>query len=60
MDMQKEFKHCEPKVDFEEIPATTDGSGVRHYDTPTGRYPSVTTVVGWEKREFFKEWRKDA
>lgn len=57
--MQKVFTHHEPKIEFEEIPAHTDGSGVRHYNTPTGKYPSVTTVVGWEKREFFKEWRKE-
>ena len=57
--MQKVFTHYEPKIKFEEIPAHTDGNGVRHYNTPTGKYPSVTTVVGWEKRKFFAEWRKE-
>lgn len=31
----------------------------RIYVTPEGNeYPSVTTVVGWKKREFFAEWRR--
>jgi genome maintenance exonuclease 1 len=35
----------------------TDGK--RMYVTPEGnKYPSVTTVTGWKKREFFAEWRK--
>lgn len=58
MNMQKVFKHHEPKIEFEDIPAFTDATGIRHYNTPTGRYPSVTTVTGWEKKEFFKEWRQ--
>jgi genome maintenance exonuclease 1 len=33
--------------------------GKRLYVTPEGnKYPSVTTVTGWKKREFFAEWRK--
>ncbi len=37
---------------------TTDNS--RYYVTPEGKhYPSVTTVVNWDKREFFAEWRKN-
>ena len=33
--------------------------GQRFYLSPTGKYlPSVTTVTGWEKSNFFKEWRK--
>ena len=28
------------------------------YQTPEGRFPSVTTVVGWKKNQFFAEWRK--
>lgn len=31
----------------------------RYYDTPEGKFPSVTTVTGWEKRKFFAEWRKN-
>ena len=29
------------------------------YQTPEGRFPSVTTVVGWKKNQFFAEWRKN-
>jgi genome maintenance exonuclease 1 len=33
--------------------------GKRFYLTPEGnRYPSVTTVTGFSKREFFAEWRR--
>lgn len=30
----------------------------RSYSTPDGIFPSVTTVVGFEKQQFFAEWRK--
>jgi len=33
-------------------------NGSRFYETPGGIFPSVTTVVGWEKQLFFSEWRK--
>jgi genome maintenance exonuclease 1 len=32
--------------------------GKRFYETPGGIFPSVTTVVGWEKQNFFANWRK--
>jgi genome maintenance exonuclease 1 len=39
---------------------TTYIDGGRFYSAPNGElYPSVTTVTGWEKREFFAEWRKN-
>jgi genome maintenance exonuclease 1 len=31
--------------------------GKRFYATPDGEFPSVTTVVGWEKQAFFAKWR---
>ena len=38
----------------------TDENGKRFYSTPSGAvYPSVTTVVGWEKNEFFAKWRAE-
>ena len=41
-----------------DLSSVTQEDGSRFYETPKGvRYPSVTTVVGYEKREFFKEWR---
>lgn len=34
--------------------------GIRHYVTPSGNvFPSVTSVVGYEKNIFFAEWRKN-
>jgi ATP-dependent exoDNAse (exonuclease V) beta subunit len=45
--------------DLQDLESSTFSDGSRFYTTPTGqKYPSVTTVVGWEKREFFKEWRE--
>lgn len=32
--------------------------GLRLYSTPDGLFPSVTSVVGWEKQKKFAEWRK--
>lgn len=32
--------------------------GSRHYETPGGIFPSVTTVMGWEKQKFFADWRR--
>lgn len=32
--------------------------GVRIYSTPDGFFPSVSTVVGWEKQKQYADWRK--
>jgi hypothetical protein len=32
-------------------------NGKRLYETPEGIFPSVTTVVGFRKQQFFAEWR---
>jgi genome maintenance exonuclease 1 len=40
-----------------ELPAAERVDGF--YQTPDGRFPSVTTVVGWKKNQFFAEWRKN-
>jgi len=38
---------------------SVEENGKRFYLTPNGkRYPSVTTVVGFEKNKFFAEWRR--
>lgn len=38
----------------------TDADGTRFYQAPNGEwYPSASTVVNWEKKEFFQEWQKD-
>ena len=58
MHMQKTFTHKD--MVFENVPSTTESNGMRFYQAPNGhKYPSVTTVTGWEKSNFFKEWRKN-
>lgn len=36
---------------------SAESDNIRLYSTPDGIFPSVTTVVGWEKRLFFESWR---
>ncbi len=55
--MRKNFTHITADV-LDEISAVTTDTG-RFYESPEGRYPSVTTVTGWEKRKFFAKWRKN-
>ena len=53
MYMQKIFNHIELPEHIEslaEMKANTGGDGTRTYSTPVGNFPSVTTVVGWEKQ----------
>lgn len=54
--IQKKFNHCFT-LSERHINAEETSSG-RLYVTEEGSFPSVTTVVGWEKQEFFKVWRK--
>jgi len=51
----KKFTHLEKKTfcNLEEV--IKDNK--RFYTTPDGDYPSVTTVVGFKKQQFFAEWR---
>jgi len=44
-----------PKEGIERI----ETNGVRLYSTPDGTFPSVTSVVGWEKQKQFADWRKN-
>ena len=60
--MQKVFNHVELPEHIKslaEMKANTLDDGSRTYSTPVGEYPSVTTVVGWEKNKFFAEWRRN-
>ena len=51
------FQHT-PEFEFGTL-QTQIANGKRHYVIPGGGlYPSVTTVTGFEKNEFFKEWRE--
>ena len=56
--MQKQFKHVKLPFEFEDI-STTNENGQRFYLYEDERYPSVTTVTGWKKRQFFAKWRKN-
>mgnify|MGYP003641965192 CR=1 FL=1 len=57
MDM-KQFTHVALDEKFSNL-KTTNENGQRYYETPEGFYPSVTTVTGWEKKNFFAKWRRD-
>jgi hypothetical protein len=52
----KQFKHNPINLSCELKEITKDGK--RFYSTPGGEFPSVTTVVGDKKKQFFAEWRK--
>lgn len=54
---QKKFTHISEEKKAELLSEENDSG--RFYVTPEGKFPSVTTVTGWEKRKFFAEWRKN-
>ena len=54
---QKRFIHVDKTWKIEDLTTVTEDNG-RWYNSPIGNLPSVTTVTGWEKSEFFKEWRQ--
>lgn len=51
----KHFNHLSNIISCELQEVTKDGK--RFYSTPCGEFPSVTTVVGFKKQQFFAEWR---
>ena len=54
----KKFRHIDLESAFDDLPVEQK-SGLRFYKSPNDKWlPSVTTVTGWSKREFFAEWRK--
>ena len=52
----KKFTHN--TVDITGTLTEVSQDGKRFYSTPEGTFPSVTTVVGFEKQKFFAEWRE--
>lgn len=54
---QKKFKHITEEQKAQLLSEENDSG--RYYVTPEGKFPSVTTVTGWEKRKFFAEWRRN-
>jgi len=56
---EKKYNHTKLDVEFDTLPVE-QRNGLRFYQSPSGKWlPSVTTVTGWSKREFFKKWRTD-
>ena len=52
------FNYCPPK-DLQDLQSTTFPDGKRYYTLPDGtRLPSVTTVLGAQKKQGIMEWRK--
>jgi hypothetical protein len=51
----KKFNHKPIKIEASLKEVNTDGK--RFYETPDGVFPSVTSVVGFEKQKFFSQWR---
>jgi genome maintenance exonuclease 1 len=52
----KQFVHKDLLIEGEIKEAGIDGK--RLYQTPEGIFPSVTSVVGFKKQQFFAEWRR--
>jgi genome maintenance exonuclease 1 len=52
----KKFEHKPINLECEIKEVTRDDK--RFYQTPGGEFPSVTSVVGFQKQQFFAEWRK--
>jgi genome maintenance exonuclease 1 len=50
------FVYCPPK-ELPDLKSVTKQDGTRHYAVGKDLYPSVTTVLGERKKEFFKAWR---
>ena len=60
MMIAKKFNHVDVDCTFQNLPTTYGSDGSRYYCTEDGnKYPSVTTVTGWEKQAFFAEWRRN-
>ena len=51
----KIFVHKPISIDCQLKEVSSEGK--RLYETPDGVFPSVTTVVGFKKQQFFAEWR---
>ena len=52
----KQFKHN--LIESVDTLSEVQKDGKRFYSTPDGEFPSVTTVVGYGKQQFFAEWRR--
>ena len=52
------FKHNIVELPEQSI-SKIEKNGIRLYSTPEGIFPSVTSVVGWEKNKKFANWREN-
>lgn len=50
------FTHVGPPIELPKLTSQTSASGVRHYTTPEGTFPSITTVLGHKEKPWLKEW----
>jgi genome maintenance exonuclease 1 len=51
------FTYCPPK-DLQDLKSETSSDGKRYYTLPDGtKLPSVTTVIGAQKKHIFQAWR---
>ena len=54
----KIFEHTTPVQKLDNDLEVKQANGQRFYKSPNGEFlPSVTTVTGWAKRDFFAGWR---
>jgi len=57
IEVNRKFNHVDHPI-WDELTSVTSDAG-RYYTNKDGmKFPSVTTVTGWDKREFFAEWRR--
>jgi len=57
---EKRYNHLNLKIAFEPLKCVTTNDEGRYYITPNNdKYYSVTTVTGFEKSQFFAEWRRN-
>ena len=55
----KKFTHIPPPKDIQELKTIQEDDGRVYLAPGEKRYPSVTTVVGYEKQKFFAKWRRE-
>ncbi|HAD22310.1 MAG TPA: exonuclease [Opitutae bacterium] len=57
MFVQKKFTHIESKFTFNDLSSETTEEGRYYLGENNKKLPSVTTVTGWAKKQFFAKWR---
>ena len=57
MFVQKKFTHINSKFNFNDLSTETTEEGRYYLSEDNKKLPSVTTVTGWAKKQFFAKWR---